>query len=86
LNVGALCLIKRYGGDTEDARQEYERLVSLCEGELDPGQSEKSYKSALGQLEKDIKNNPAYDPDKYKIDTESDFNLKPADLTDEAKP
>jgi P4 family phage/plasmid primase-like protien len=82
LNVGALCLIKRYGGDTEDARQEYEKLVSLCEGELDPGQSEKCYKSALGKFEKDIKNNPDYDPDKYFLDAQSDFNLKPADLTD----
>lgn len=82
LNVGALCLIKRHGGDTEDARQEYEKLVSLCEGELDPGQPEKCYKSALGKFEKDIKDSPDYDPDKYKIDTETDFDLKPADFTD----
>ena len=79
LNVGALCLIKRYGRDTEDARQEYESLVSLCEGELDPGQSEKCYKSALGKFEKDIKNNTDYDPDKYLLDTQRDYNLKPAD-------
>lgn len=71
LNVGALCLIKRHGGDTEDARQEYDRLVSLCDGELDPGQPEKCYKSALGKFEKDIKNSPDYDPDKY---TETDFD------------
>jgi hypothetical protein len=79
LNVGALCLIKRHGGDTEDAKQEYEKLVSLCDGELDPGQAEKCYKSALGKFERDIKNSPDYDPDKY---AESDFDLKPADLTD----
>jgi len=82
LNVGALCLIKRHGWDTEDARQEYDRLISLCEGELDPGQPEKCYKSALGKFEKDIKSSPDYDPDKFKIDAESDFDLKPVDLTD----
>lgn len=82
LNVGALCLIKRHYGDTEDARQEYDRLVSLCAGVLDPGQAEKCYRSALGKFEKDIKHSPDYDPDKFKTDTESDFDLKPADLTD----
>jgi P4 family phage/plasmid primase-like protien len=82
LNIGALCLIKRQGGDTEESRTEYEKLVSLCEGELDPGQAEKCYNSALKKFQKDIENRPDYDPDKFSADAQSDFSLKPSDFTD----